>query len=193
MTATATALPLRAAAARMGMTTDTLRKRLQRGLTPGRKVDGQWFVVPGPVPDSYPESVPDEGVDVSGLVLDESRPGPDQSGHVQDHRDAPGAPQEPPGGTLLSDRAAEMARYSRELLAPVLVRLEAQATEIGVLTERTTHLQTELERATARIAELEAPPVAEVSVQQNAAAPHAAERRSWWRRLFSWDAAAGGA
>jgi predicted nucleic acid-binding Zn-ribbon protein len=86
------------------------------------------------------------------------------------------------------------------LLRPVLARLEAQAEEIGTLRERTTHLQAraddlqaQLERTTARIAELEAPAVAEASVQQNAAAPHAAERRSWWRRLFSWDAAAGGA
>jgi hypothetical protein len=182
MSATTTAVPLREAAARMGMTTDTLRKRLQRGLTPGRKVDGQWFVVPGPVPDE----APDEGVDLSGLVQDESRPGPDQSGHVQDHPVAPDATQEAPGGALLSDRAAEMARYSRELLAPDLARLEAQAEEIGTLKERTVHLQATVEAQARRIAELEAP--APDGQAETPSFPPAEDqmRRSWWGRLNAW-------
>jgi hypothetical protein len=108
---TAAAVPLREAAARMGMTTETLRKRLQRGLTPGRKVDGQWFVVPGPVPDA-------------------SRPGPDQTGHVRDRRDpqAPAVPQERPGGPLASQRAEEMAAFTERLQARVRVATELEFT-----------------------------------------------------------------
>ena len=53
---------------------------------------------------------------------------------------------------LAQARAAEMATYSQQLLAPYVRRIEEQAEEIGTLRERTTHLQAELER---RDAELE--------------------------------------
>jgi hypothetical protein len=81
-----------------------------------------------------------------------------------------------------------MAQYTRELLAPVLARLESQAEELGALRER-------LAVATARIAELEAPadpdspspaPSPQASGAQNGADPHEGERRRWWARLWAW-------
>jgi hypothetical protein len=59
-----------------------------------------------------------------------------------------------------------MATYSRELLAPVLARLEAQAERIG-------HLEEQLAAARARVAELET----------RSAPPDPAGRR-WWQRLW---------
>ena len=38
-------LPLLDAADRMGLTTEALRKRIQRGSVPGHKRDGQWYAV----------------------------------------------------------------------------------------------------------------------------------------------------
>jgi hypothetical protein len=118
MTTATRPLPLRAAAAQMGISTDTLRKRLQRGLTPGQKVDGQWFVAPSPGPD------------LSGSVLDSRCPGPDQTGHVQDQ---PDAPPEAQNGALLSDRAGELARFSQQLLAPYVAQIAELSQRVGQL------------------------------------------------------------
>ena len=37
-------VPLAAAAERLELSTEAVRKRIQRGTLPGRKVDGAWFV-----------------------------------------------------------------------------------------------------------------------------------------------------
>jgi hypothetical protein len=65
-----------------------------------------------------------------------------------------------------------MARYTRELLAPLHARLEAQAELIGAFRER-------LAAAEAKIAELE-------PQTPNGAPPAESwpERRAWWRRLL---------
>jgi hypothetical protein len=112
-TTTTAALPLRAAAAQMGLSVDTLRKRLQRGLTPGRKVDGQWFVEPLGPPDP------------SGPVQDGAGGVQDRSGHVRP----------PPGDGLLTPagRAEELAVYTERLLGPWRAIVQAQAEEIGAL------------------------------------------------------------
>jgi hypothetical protein len=67
-----------------------------------------------------------------------------------------------------------MAAYSQQLLAPYVDKIEAQATELGTLRER-------LAVATARIAELEAPPSETPSAPEAEPWP---ERRPWWQRLL---------
>lgn len=149
-----TLLPLPDAAARLGLSQSALRRRLRSGKARGER---------------RPTS--------SGFMWWVSVDG----GTPTDERGAPTPPRtptatqdaRPPGPTTLAVQAAraeEMARYSHELLSPVLARLEAQAEELG-------HVRAQLEHARARIAELEtrsAPPAGE----------HRAGRR-WWRRW--WD------
>ena len=106
----------------------------------------------------------------------------------------PGAPQT----ALLATRAAEMAQYTRELLAPLHARLEAQATQIGRLENEVEHLRAQLAAAapTNGVAHephgQAAPPVdAEASASppetQDDDAPRPEERaRRWWPRLIAW-------
>jgi hypothetical protein len=170
---TATALPLREAAARMGMSTDTLRKRLQRGLTPGRKVDGQWFVVPDGAPD------------VSVSVQDAAGPVHDQTGPVPDSQDAPPGP---PGALLVSQRAQEMAEYTERLLAPWRAIVQQQAEEIGGLKAQlaasmaapATNGVAHPQDAHGQAVEASTPPETE-----SAPSPERGARR-WWQRAWVW-------
>lgn len=64
------------AAARLGLSTETVRKRLQRGKLKGYKTpEGAWRVIlpgldsPGQQPGPSPDSSPDKGLDGSGALV----------------------------------------------------------------------------------------------------------------------------
>jgi hypothetical protein len=170
-------LPVKDAAEALGVSVSGVRRGLKSRRYAGHKRETPqghvWLI-----------EVPDDGAVTTRTLATRVPPYP------ADAPAAPDAPQEPPGGALLNERAAEMARYNRELLAPVLARLEQQATEIGVLTERTTTLPGQLNEATAKIAELEAAPAASglaaAPETPSGAAPHGAERRRRWARVGTW-------
>ena len=64
------------AAERLGTTPDALRKRIQRGSLPGRKVDGRWRVTlagNGPAPDAFGQRV-DDRTDAGGQGVDGDAP-----------------------------------------------------------------------------------------------------------------------
>jgi hypothetical protein len=69
-----------------------------------------------------------------------------------------------------------MAEYTAVLLAPLHATLKEQAEELGRAKERVAVLE-------ARLAELETPAP---EVQDDAAAPPAAEGHPWWRRAWGW-------
>lgn len=142
-TTTVSTLPLRAAAARLGVDPDALRKRLRRGSYPGRKEGGTWVV-----------DVPDGG---QATGQDGQADGQAPSGPWAGH--GPDGGQATPGASLATQRAADMAEYTRLLLAPYVARLEQQAERIGRLEEQLAAAQT----------------------QKN---PDHGDRGSWWRRLF---------
>lgn len=72
----AVGLDIADAAARLGLSTETVRKRLQRGKLKGFKgTDGAWRVVlpaqdqPGQNQDSKPDAIPDSSQDKSGQLV----------------------------------------------------------------------------------------------------------------------------
>jgi hypothetical protein len=69
---------LREAAIRLGVSMDTLRKRIKRGQTPAYKADGRWYV-----PLSGP-SMPESG-DRSGICVQRQEPGrgPERTADMQ--------------------------------------------------------------------------------------------------------------
>jgi hypothetical protein len=96
-----------------------------------------------------------------------------------------------------------MAQYTRELLAPLHARLEAQATQIGRLEERTTTLQAENEHLRVQLAAATAAPAtngvahpphdaqahgqAEAAPEPQQSAPSSEQAtRRWWRRAWAW-------
>ena len=81
----------------------------------------------------------------------------------------------PATGALTQARAAEMATYTQQLLAPSVRRIEEQAEELGTRKER-------LATAERRITERETPPAAEETAPHEGAAPEVG-RRPWWQRL----------
>jgi hypothetical protein len=85
-------VPVAAAAAQLGVTPETLRKRLWRGQVPGVKLDGQWFVTvsgteqdeAGPAPAAVP--------DTAGPPAGPSRPEQDSEQDNFPSLESPGAP-----------------------------------------------------------------------------------------------------
>lgn len=156
---TATYLPLPDAAQRLGLSQSALRRRLRAGKLHGERRPTSsgfmWWVAVG------------AGAPTADYGTPTATPGRTPTAH-----------QDGPGPTTLAvqaARAAEMATYSRELLAPVLARLEEQAERIGHLEADNAHLR-------ARVAELEA---SADPLAQNGAAPEGGGRRPrWWRRLW---------
>ena len=140
-----------------------------------------------PVPSPHQDARQDghqDGRQVRQDLHQEPRqaPGERQDGRQDAHQDATRTL------ALAQARAAEMATYSQQLLAPCVRRIEEQAEELGTLRERTTHLQAELERrdaeleqASVQLAEATAPPPE--PEPPSAPAPEWAARR-WWQRLL---------
>ncbi len=54
-------IPIREAAARLGITVESLRKRAQRGTITAYKVDGEWFIALPAEQDKGQDAVPDNG------------------------------------------------------------------------------------------------------------------------------------
>jgi len=170
------------AAARFGVSPDAIRRRIRRKTLRAERVPAENGGTP-----PYRVWIPAEA----------SEPAPPENGVStgrQDGRQDPGSGRQEPRQdgrqdgvlTLAAARAEEMARYSAALLAPLHAELKAQAEEIGTLRERTLHLQAQLEQASARIAELEAPPTTNGQAEPPSA-PEAEswpEARSWWQKLL---------
>jgi hypothetical protein len=78
------AVPVAEAAAYLGLTPETLRKRLWRGQLAGEKRDGQWYVVLPCLPNEQDQAGP--GQDRAGPPPDgEQDNGQDEAGHEQDY------------------------------------------------------------------------------------------------------------
>jgi hypothetical protein len=170
------------AAQRLGISKSAVRRRLHSGQLGGRQEErpqGHIWLIALP---SGQGTVPPNGHANGAARTATSRHVPADDGTSRQAAAGAAVP-----GTALQ-RAQEMAVYSEQLLRPYVAKIEAQATEIGVLTERTTHLQTELEATRARVAELEAAPASTETTEttETPSAPSAESRagRSWWRRLF---------
>jgi hypothetical protein len=80
---------------------------------------------------------------------------------------------------LQAARAAEMARYTRELLEPLHARLEAQAERLGRLEAENEHLRAQLTAVASTNGQAAPPP-------ETPSAPPAEGQtgRSWWSRLW---------
>ena len=168
-------LPVDAAARHLGLSPQTVKRRLKRGTLRGEQeptpTGFRWYVVvdtPG---------IPDTPADTPGDV-----PGTPAGVSAGTSGDTPDTPQT----ALQATRAQEMAEYTERLLAPWRAIVQQQAEEIGALSERTATLQARVEAQAPRITELEAPPT------NGQAAGHGdapaggggGAGRSWWRRLW---------
>lgn len=164
------------AARSLGVSPDAIRRRIRRGTMRARRGTATHG---GPPPylvwmkaldnvRSFPDDPPGRRQD----VYQERQDG--RQAHQDTHQDAARTL------ALTQARAAEMATYSQQLLAPYVRRIEEQAEELGTLKER-------LATAQARIAELEAPPEAEEveeTQSQEDATPAPPEQRPWWHRAW---------
>jgi hypothetical protein len=199
-------LPLREAAERLGVSLDSVRRRLRAKTLQARQetiLGGhRWLVwvdggAPGAAAGVAPPPSPGGamGVGASATPLAEDTApratdadDPQPSGgaspdarHETPHR-APGpAPQAPTEALVAAQRAEEMARYTAGLLEPWRRRVEELSRENGRLEERAEHLQTELEVTRAQLAEATAPK--EPPEAERAPSPAQGERR-WWQRLL---------
>jgi hypothetical protein len=124
-------LPLIEAAGQLGLTTEALRKRIQRGSTPGFKRDGQWFAtLPEPPPPTQVTSTEasSQQADVSshasgqepGATSHASGQFSDAASHVAGHATAE-------NGSAASPDAAAAAGEIRRLEELVVVLREELA------------------------------------------------------------------
>jgi hypothetical protein len=159
-------LPIAEAARRLGVSADAVRRRVRRRTLKARRVKAThggadpylvWLQDGAPRPH---QDVHQDGRQVR------------QDGHQDGHQDGRQDTHQDAARTLAlaQARAAEMATYSQQLLAPYVEKIEAQAERIGTLTER-------LAAAEAEIAELKAP------APPSAPSPQW-EARRWWQRLL---------
>jgi hypothetical protein len=174
-------LPLAEAAQQLGLTTEALRKRINRGTIVGRKRRGQWYVEL----DTVPSGRPDVGGQTAGQAATDQEPhtaghvGVDMAGQRPDSAPEPGHTSGNGAALQTMARAQELAALTEAITAPWRRRLEEQAEELGRVRER-------LAVAEARLAELETPAPIPTSATNGSAAPaQEPERRvSWWRRLL---------
>jgi hypothetical protein len=191
------------AARYLGISRPTVKRRLKSGSLRGvqeRTPSGfKWYVIveeaesPGGVAGGAPAESPRESL--NGVAAESPHEPPGESA---------ASPRVSPQAALLAQRAEEMARYTRELLAPYVKRIEEQAEEIGALkaqlaaatpapgTNGVAHAQ-----AAAETASTPAPAeTASAAAPGAAAAPGVGAARPWWRRTWAWitgDQAAPGA
>jgi hypothetical protein len=195
-------LPLVEAAGYLGLTTEALRKRIQRGSAPGYKRDGQWFATlpesPAPVPDS-PAQTAGQTEDTSGHASSQApetashAPGqpPEASSHVA------GQVTEANGHAAPPDAAASAGEFRRleELVALLREELAERRRELHEEQEarrrEVQQLHTLLAQAQQRALPAPrawapgavdgpagSPPVKDMAVA-GASAP--VDRRPWWR------------
>jgi hypothetical protein len=185
---------LKAAAERLGLSQDGVRRRLRLHTLKGqrRRTSQGWrMYVWLPAGEDAATPTVFETIDLEDEDANGSAPSGESYESPRSAHAAPGEAYESPGGaqaapdgilTPAAQRAREMAEYTAVLLAPLHATLKEQAEELGRAKERAATLE-------ARIAELETPPAPEA---QNGVAPHGEEQRRWWQRLFTWAAAEGG-
>lgn len=200
-------LPLREAAERLGVSLDSMRRRLRTNSLRARQepiLGGhRWLVwVDGDAcgPDANGVAPPPYGGGAMGMA-DRAPPQAESASSLEDEAESepasPAPAQDPPGNRddatptprpapaealVAAQRAEEMARYSAALLEPWRQRVEELSRENGRLEERAEHLQTELEQIRTQLAEATAskePPETE-----NAPQAEWPGGRRWWQRLL---------
>ena len=144
-------LPITEAAKHLGVTTELLRKRAQRGTIPAYKADGRWFVVL----DQADDPVQDSTRDQAHVVLDEAQMTGQDSVPI------------PPGRGIAPAAMSQLEAIRDEWLQPLIDQLKTQATQIGRL---------EVERDQA-IAQMRATIRERDLLQQAAEMAHAAEEQ----------------
>jgi hypothetical protein len=120
-------VPIPEAARVLGVSIPTIKRRLKRGELVGVReptASGFKWLVLLPLGEGT-ESPPGES------------PGSPGAG-------ASASPRESPASPLVSQRAQEMAAYTRQLLEPYVAKIEAQAERIGRLEEQLEHVKAEL-------------------------------------------------
>jgi hypothetical protein len=164
---------LREAGETLGISEDSVRRRLRNHQLHGRRVGTaqgfQWrvWVGPGAPPPAEAADEPDAG-------------GPADS--------APGGADSAPNGAespaesalaLARMRAEEMAAYTRALLEPLHAQLKEQAEQVGRLSAEVGHLQEQLAAERAERERWEA--VLAEAEEAERATESAQSRRPWWR------------
>ena len=163
-------VPLAEAAERLELSTEAVRKRIQRGTLPGRKIDGAWFVEATHLPPPSSSSSSSAGRQDATIQTPAGRPDAGQPDGRTDGRtatgDAAGVDLQP-----LADVIAALTQENRDL-----------AGALGMWQERARVLEGRLlalgtgEDAPTR------PPDAPGATQRTEPAPDTAA--SWWRRWF---------
>jgi hypothetical protein len=162
-----TRLSVEDAARVLGISQPTIKRRLKRGTLRGDRAPTssgfKWYVLidEPATPVATPTTPAATSSGVAGVAGDAA------DGIAAD------IPSAPPQTALLAQRAREMAEYTRELQAPLLARLEAQAERIG-------RLEAENEGLPARLA-------AAAPRADRGAAPRAGGRRPGWWERFVWE------
>jgi hypothetical protein len=171
---------LREAGETLGISEDSVRRRLRNHQLHGRRVGTaqgfQWrvWVGPGVPPPTEAADEPDAGGPA------DSAPGGADS--------APGGADSAPNGAetpaesalaLARMRAEEMAAYTRALLEPLHAQLKEQAEQVGRLSAEVGHLQEQLAAERAERERWEA--VLAEAEEAERAAESAQSRRPWWR------------
>jgi hypothetical protein len=147
-----------AAAARLGVTPDAIRRRVRRKTLHSKRVPAEHGGAP-----PYLVWVP---ADALGR---HQEPRQEHQEHQEPQQDG----RQDVAMTLAAARAHEMAEYTAALIDPWRRQVTEQAERIGHLEERCATLQAQLAAATNGQAHT-----------QNGAGPEWPDRRRWWQRLI---------